>query len=331
MVPKLVCCSEREELIMETKIYKDAFNQATAFIMDNARVLERARFPFEFYNGTKEDVLYQLEAYQNDDGGFGHGIEPDFWLPSSSPMATWAAGQVLIEIGADSNEPIVKAMIEYLINTYDHATGMWDSVLPENNDYPHAPWWHWYEGVQEQWIYNPSVELVAFLIHWSSGNINAERIGWNTIEKAVSYLMSKDEMDKHELNNFQKFIKLIKPYQDIFKQKTKYSLSEVSNKILDLAEQCIDRDVSAWIEGYKPLPLDFIEGSDHPLCERLGSLVQQNLRFYLEQITDDGVWDISWEWGSYSAELEIARKHWTCILAFDRYKQFKAFGFVPYA
>jgi hypothetical protein len=87
--------------------------------MSKGRELERVRFEYEFENGSKEKVMTQLKTHQNEDGGFGNGIELDFWLPYSSPMATWAAGQILLEIGADRNEPVVKSMISYLINTND--------------------------------------------------------------------------------------------------------------------------------------------------------------------------------------------------------------------
>lgn len=311
---------------MNVKISKNMFEKARSFVMDHARPLERARFQYEFENGSKEAVIEQLKSFQNEDGGFGHGIEPDLWLPSSSPLATWAAGQILISIGADGSEPIVQSMMKYLVNTCHVDTGMWDTVLPENNHYPHAPWWHWHENVQKDWMFNPSIELAAFLIHWSSGNREAEEIGWNTIQKAVEYVMTVDEMDKHQVNNFQQFIKLIQPYSNAFDSKNDTPFHIVSEKILDLAEQCIDKDVSTWTDGYRSLPLDVIDNPNHPLCERLGSLIEQNLKFFIDQVTEEGVWDISWQWADYPDEFEMARKYWKGILVIERYKLLKAFN-----
>ncbi|WP_245799174.1 hypothetical protein [Virgibacillus siamensis] len=95
---------------------------------------------------------------------------------------------------------------------------------------------------------------------------------------------------------------------------------------MTLAENCVERDVSAWSTGYKPLPLDFIDGPEHPLCEKFGNLVEQNLQFYIDQLSDDGTWDISWNWGSYSEAYAVARQQWKGILAVNRYKLLKAFG-----
>ncbi|SDW88474.1 hypothetical protein SAMN05444487_107103 [Marininema mesophilum] len=310
-----------------SKLPKNRFERAKAFIKSNARQLDRSRFEFLFENGSKEGVLNQLKRYQNEDGGFGHGIEPDFWLPNSSPMATWAAGQILMEIDADKNEPMVGSMISYLMNTVDIETGMWDSVLPENNEYPHAPWWHWEEGIQENWMFNPSAELAAFLVHWSSEQKSTE-IGWSAIGKAVDHLMERTEMDSHEINNYLKLVKIIKNYEFTFDVKIEYSLISVSEQVWKLAEKCVDKDVSTWNKGYKALPLDFIDHPNDPLCEIFGSLVEENLNMYSEQLSDEGFWDISWSWGSYPEEFEIARRDWWGIIAVNRLKQFKEFGYL---
>ncbi|MDX8045258.1 hypothetical protein SH601_04585 [Gracilibacillus sp. S3-1-1] len=52
----------------------------------------------------------------------------------------------------------------------------------------------------------------------------------------------------------------------------------------------------------------------------MGDLVEQNLRFYLEQMTEDGIWNIPWECGSYSEAFAVTRRYWTGVLLIDRYK-----------
>lgn len=59
----------------------DVFQKAKEFIYRNARPLDLARWQFHFEGGGKEAVINALECYQNDDGGFGHGLEPDSWNP----------------------------------------------------------------------------------------------------------------------------------------------------------------------------------------------------------------------------------------------------------
>lgn len=298
------------------------------WIKRNARPLEAARWDYLFEGGSSEQVIKYLSAFQNEDGGFGNGIEPDFWLPKSSPMATWAGGQILIETGAEKGEKIVTSMLEYLISTHQAEVGLWQSVLPENNNHPHAPWWHWEERVQENWSYNPSAELAAFLVHWAPQQSVEAQLGWSTIEQAVNYVMNQEEMDKHQINNFHQLIEIMKQYDEIFNDRINFLLSTVSDKVLSLAERCVERDVSKWSTGYLPLPLDFINGPEHPLCERFGDLVDLNLAFYIDQMTKDGIWEPSWGWGTYPEEFPIAKRYWQGILTVNRYKILHAFGCV---
>ncbi|MUK87966.1 hypothetical protein GMD78_06085 [Ornithinibacillus sp. L9] len=310
------------------KIAVDTFHRTGLWIKRNARPLEAARWGYYFENTSSEQVIHYLSAFQNDDGGFGHGIEPDFWLPLSSPMATWAAGQVLMEIGADPEEEVVQSMLTYLANSVDEKTGMWSAVLPENNDYPHAPWWHWQEGVQQNWLFNPGAELAGFLVHWSPEGSEYASIGWRAAEKAVEHVMESTEMDFHQVSNFQQLLKIMLNHQVKFDTTMPNSFNEVMNKVMNLTDDCIEKDESEWATGYKPLPLDLIDDQEHPLFEKYRDLIEENIEFYVEQMTEDGIWNIPWEWGTYPEKFPVAERYWQGILAVNRYKVLRAFGSV---
>lgn len=59
------------------------FEKAAEFIWRNARLLERRIFEYTFQGGESHQVIHALKAYQNDDGGFGHAMEPDLRTPDS--------------------------------------------------------------------------------------------------------------------------------------------------------------------------------------------------------------------------------------------------------
>ena len=317
----------RRKGMMKMQRINDYFKQSSLWMKRNARPLDNARWEYFFEGKSKENVIQYLSAFQNEDGGFGHGIEPDFWNPYSSPMATWAAAQVLYEIGANKDEPIVQSMIAYLIKTSDAETGMWESVRPENNDYPHAPWWSWKEGVQKNWMFNPGAELAAYLVHWAKDD-EAEQIGWTSIEKAINHLMNKNEMDMHEVGNFQQLVQIMKQYEDPFNEKIPFTLEEVTKKVLDLVENSFEKEPSRWKTGYKALPVDFINHPSHPLYEKYESLVEENLKFFIEELLEEGAWDISWDWGTYPKDFPVARRYWQGNITVNRYKLFKAFGYL---
>ena len=55
----------------------DSFKKARTFVMEQGRELERRLLSYYFNDGTPTSVLDELASYQNQDGGFGNGLEPD--------------------------------------------------------------------------------------------------------------------------------------------------------------------------------------------------------------------------------------------------------------
>jgi hypothetical protein len=74
--------------------------RAVSFMASYGRVLDRRRLGLLLGRGDPEPVLAALDAYRNDDGGYGWGIEPDFRSPESQPVGAMHALEVLAEVGA---------------------------------------------------------------------------------------------------------------------------------------------------------------------------------------------------------------------------------------
>ena len=91
------------------RLTNQTYLKARSFIYRNARPLDIARWQYHFEGGSKDAVLTALSSYQNEDGGFGHALEPDAWNPNSSPIQTWVAMEILREIGfTDKTHPIIQ-------------------------------------------------------------------------------------------------------------------------------------------------------------------------------------------------------------------------------
>ncbi|MGM9601024.1 MAG: hypothetical protein ACI3W5_05490 [Faecousia sp.] len=138
-------------------------NRAQAFIYQNARPLDLARWQYLFENGSRESVLKALAVYQNADGGFGHGLEADCWNPESSPIQTWAATEILREVHMnEKTHPMIQGILRYLETTEDFDGHSWANTIPSNDRYPHAPWWSYTPA--EEINYNPTASLIGFVL-----------------------------------------------------------------------------------------------------------------------------------------------------------------------
>ncbi|MGV9426314.1 hypothetical protein ACWDO7_18730 [Streptomyces sp. NPDC003656] len=111
--------------------------RAEQFVWLTARVLEQRLFAFHFLNGAADPVEAALDAYRNDDGGYGHALEPDLRGPVSQPLHTARALRVLDAVGRCGGQR-VERLCRYLtsVSTMD---GALPAVDPSQRGYPAAP------------------------------------------------------------------------------------------------------------------------------------------------------------------------------------------------
>ena len=72
-----------EAAAMSKMLTASALAAAERFTWLNARLIDRLRFAHLFRGGAAAPVVAALRPYQNADGGFGNGLEPDFRGPVS--------------------------------------------------------------------------------------------------------------------------------------------------------------------------------------------------------------------------------------------------------
>src|SRR5947209_8251729 len=87
---------------------------AGEFIRTNGREIDVALFEYHFGGGSRSAVIDALEHYQNGDGGFGHGLEPDITGPASNPFAIDLALSIVAEAAIPPESPMVQRCARYL-------------------------------------------------------------------------------------------------------------------------------------------------------------------------------------------------------------------------
>ncbi|MCS0605758.1 hypothetical protein NX794_31820 [Streptomyces sp. LP11] len=111
--------------------------RAEQFVWLTARVLEQRLFAYHFLHGAPDPVETALDAYRNEDGGYGHALEPDLRGPVSQPLHTARALGVLDAVGRCGGQR-VERVCRYL-TTVSTADGALPSVVPGQGGYPTAP------------------------------------------------------------------------------------------------------------------------------------------------------------------------------------------------
>jgi hypothetical protein len=111
--------------------------RAERFVWLTARVLEQRRFAHHFRGAAADPVETALDAYRNEDGGYGHALEPDLRGPVSQPLHTAHALRVLDAVGRCAGQR-VERMCRYLTSV-STADGALPAIHPSQRDYPTAP------------------------------------------------------------------------------------------------------------------------------------------------------------------------------------------------
>src|SRR5262245_52353642 len=82
---------------------------ARTFVEANGRVLDQLVLAARSDGGDPGAVVTALAAYRNDDGGFGHGLEPDKRCPASQPLDVEVALETLLAAGATTPDLVAGA------------------------------------------------------------------------------------------------------------------------------------------------------------------------------------------------------------------------------
>ncbi len=301
------------------KLTQAAFQRAKAFVREQGRDLDRALLAFHFDGGAADGVLAALAAYQNEDGGFGHGLEPDLRTPASSVIATTVAFQNFRSLGVPAEHEMVRRGMAYLLETYDESRQVWPIVPPEVEDAPHAPWWDYAASAAGfgGFLVNPRVEIVGYL-HDYSALVPPALV--ETLTAAVfAHLDSlPDEMEMHDVLCFASLAQT---------EALPRSLRErIWAKVAAAAERGVAREREQ-LSGYVLRPLDVAPSPDAPLAAGLADAVAMNLDYELEQQGADGAWSPTFSWEDQPpAAWEIAKREWQARITLRTLRTLRDFG-----
>jgi hypothetical protein len=288
------------------------FSAATAFVAANARVLDRRRFERLFEDGPAAPVRDAVAAYRNDDGGFGHALEPDCRAPGSQPAAVAMALHIMDETGA-WDEDLVRGACDWLAAVAP-AEGGAAFVEATLEGWPHAPWWVPEEGHPASLV---ATGMIAGTLYardvshpWLDG---AAEVMWNRIAKLDAGQGEAAIPGGYEMFGVLGFLQHA-PDRD----RAREVFGRVGPLILERNLVALDPEAPGEVHGV----LEFAPEPDS-LARALfdDATVQAHLDHLAHGQKDDGGWTFNWPAWSPAAELD-----WRGFLTFDALRALRANG-----
>lgn len=281
-----------------------------------ARPLDWALWQAWRGQSTWFDVVPHLAAYQNADGGFGHGIEPDVWHPASSPLATTVALQYAQAVGIPVHHELVQRALIYLAATYDPAAGKWHPMTAGVNDYPHAPWWHANEqtgqnALDGDWP-NPTVEIIGYLNAYRGTNIDVPAL----VAALVEHVRTAQTMESHALACYMRAYAWVPETVQV----------AMYPHLVRLLHATIHPVPAEWLTAYVPTPLDYVQTPASPFLAEIVTLVDQQLDQWCTHLQTNGIWTPTWQWGQYVDAWPTAQAWWSGKMTVERLMILGRFG-----
>jgi hypothetical protein len=302
------------------RLSPEAFSKAARFIAERARPLDQALFAFWFAGGAPDAVVAELRRFQNDDGGFGHGIEPDFLLGDSSALATTVALQYAGFLHLPAEHPLIRDAVRYFLGALEPKSLRWPAVPESVNDAAHAPWWHVdpktgrcpVEG-KGTWA-NPNAEIVGYLWRY---RVWVPTIFLNRLtEKALQELQSAPS--RFELHDFLCWDRLAGSLAH-------EARDEVQDRLRRSLFLTVETSPEAWA-SYGAEPLVLAPSPDALVAGELSALITQNLDLRIRTQGAEGGWWPNWEWGQYPEDWEKARRAWAGAITVRTLKTLRDYG-----
>lgn len=265
----------------------DRVERAREFVYRNGRVVERRLFGVVFDGAPADGVVAALRGYRNEDGGLGHGLEPDKRAPQSQPLDVRFAVEVLQLAGATDAE-LVHGACDFLASVAA-ASGAVPIVLPSIADYPRAG--HWGDGVVDPGL-NPTAGIVAYL------HAHAIEHPWR--EAATRYCF--EELEREVPEEAHTLLDVLRFLEHAPDRERAEALAPAAAAAVPTARWFL---ADAGDPGYGVTPLAFAPSPE----SRWRSLFDDaQIEAHLDRVErdqqDDGGWPLTWEPPGDGARLE---------------------------
>lgn len=300
----------------QTGLSKRAMTRACDFILEFGTNLQRERLLYHFPIETgaaaasNKNVLAALAHYQNEDGGFGHGLEQDLRTKKSTVIATTVALQILESVAGQAS-PMADDAIQYLLTHFHNDN--WQPIHADANDAPHAPWWRYEAPTGQGFSANPTAEVLRYLLNRKAMATELPRL----LAQAVEHIKTTP-LEMHE------FLCFIRLYECA--ALTKQDRMGLLPYLLSNGYRLVNVEPRDW-EEYCLTPLDVVTHPGSVFAEFFADTIDANFEFLIEQQHADGCWCPNWSWaGEFPATWKRAKTEIKAELTLRNLQQFAAFN-----
>ncbi|OZB95506.1 hypothetical protein CJP46_16145 [Paenibacillus sp. XY044] len=285
--------------------------KARAFVLANARLLDRRRYEMLFECGSADAVITALKAYQNPDGGFGNALEPDMRTSASQPVAVEQALWIMEEANRFDAD-IIAGIASYLKSVTIPVTGGFPRAHLSVNEAPHAPWWTTADDLQAS--LNPTGNVLGLLYKQTAVNdFKEEEWFTRSVEFVWNRIPQADQRDYHDLHQCITFLQ---------HAPDRVRAAAMQEELNDWLRQPGVIELDPRAEGYVHKVLDWVPAPASYAAKLISPAdIERHLDDLETQQEEDGGWKVSFPSISAGNEAE-----WRGLITVNRLFTLRAYG-----
>lgn len=293
----------------------EMFDKIESNLLATARQLEIAEWKYLFYSGSKSEIEKELLRYQNEDGGFGSGLEIDTVTPESSALCASEAVKIAQDYQLDMNADWVKNLLGWLEKSAADSPSFWELAPPSLAKYPHMP----YLNYRPDTKFTPHVCAIFAPVLILYGTDSQRALGEEIVKRCECFIKTKQPSWHFEIMFLQRMYLLLE--QANYQFDKKLFLEYITKKV----NESICEDEGKWLK-FVALPLDLIQSPEHLWYKGHEKAVIKNVNYWMDTLKSDGTWPYAESWETSSEPLKKIASNWSGHFSVKRCLLLKRFG-----
>jgi hypothetical protein len=238
-----------------TRAAATAAEQARSFLAGTGFSLGVAMVEHAWHNAPAASVMSKLAAFQNDDGGFGRGLEVDIVSPASNPFASRLAMRIMLNLKDRPHTGMQKRLAAWLA----------ESQAPDGD-------WHFSEATM-------AGELAPWFAAWEFPSLNpaccvagfANRLGLTTpqmLAGVASLFAARSSLEEIQTREFYRLLPYVEYASGVDWAERDMWLDALASVIRDTAAADGYQDPNHFWEHALGGGPDLVRRLPHDLLER---------------------------------------------------------------
>jgi hypothetical protein len=233
---------------------------------------------------------------------------------------------MILDLFMDLSHPIYKGILKYLCSEKDFMEYGWRFCVPDNDNFPHAPWWNFNEEANRTGSIGVTAGLSVFVLKYADKDSIVYRKTTGLVKTLVNQLLTDNNFGDMGITGYVELLDVMKELKF-----DGYDYTSLQLRLNDLVRNSIENDISKW-QYYGVRPSNYIRSPQSIYYNENKDIIEKEINYLIETLPQNVVWGITRTWfdnnNKYTKEFAISENWWRSNKAIEKINFLKNFGYI---